>query len=83
MIVGLIMARPGCHSGERLGVWGSFVFFFWPIRARPVGHRVHLCEPCGFVGVVRAGPECRWVHSARALGVVSFILVRWVDSGAP
>ena len=82
----------GClvHSGAPWGSSGSTAFV-WFIR---VGRRIHSGVPrwssgsFRLVGLVRALPGCRRVLSCslgslrRALGVVGFIRVGWVHSGA-
>ena len=81
-----ILARPAgrwVHSGA---IWVSSVSLGF-IRARPWCRRVHFC----LGGFLQARPGCRsaGVHLGSlgsfgcALGVVGFIHVRWVNSGAP
>ena len=88
---GFILSRPGdcwVHSGAPCETLCSFAFA-WFIRADAGCRLAHSVEPCDLFGFVRTRPWGLSVHFrsfgaiGRALGVVGFIRVGLVHSGAP
>ena len=86
--VEFILERSGGGRMNSGTPWVSLGTFWrsWgrrTIRARPVGHQVHLYTPLVSSGSFRRAMGVVEFIVARALGVVGLIRVRWVHSGAP